>query len=211
MQAALDLLGVPYALSGPLASALAMDKAAAKRLLRGAGVPTPDWLLVDGGAPSGAGEGGLGLDHVRERAGDELGYPLVAKPNAFGSSVGVRIVAAPAEFDDAFAAAAAGGRDVLLETFVPGRELTAAIFMGQRLPLVEIRPRVFDLFGCRGLARVDFRLDGDTYSCLEVNTIPGMTANSLVPKAAAAVGIGFADLLEDLCRDALDRAAPRNN
>jgi len=248
LQAALDLLGVPYALSGPLASALAMDKAAAKRLLRGAGVPTPDWLLVDGGAPSGAGEGGLGLDHVRERAGDELGYPLVAKPNAFGSSVGVRIVAAPAEFDDAFAAAAAGGRDVLLETFVPGRELTAAIFMGQRLPLVEIRPRagfydfgnkytdgaseylvpapvdsplyerigadarrVFDLFGCRGLARVDFRLDGDTYSCLEVNTIPGMTANSLVPKAAAAVGIGFADLLEDLCRDALDRAAPRNN
>ncbi|MCB1150396.1 D-alanine--D-alanine ligase, partial [bacterium] len=66
--------------------------------------------------------------------------------------------------------------------------------------------RVYDLVGCRGVARVDFRLDGDTYGCLEINTIPGMTATSLVPKAAAAVGIGFAELLSDLCHDALARA-----
>jgi D-alanine-D-alanine ligase len=66
--------------------------------------------------------------------------------------------------------------------------------------------RLHDLLGCQGLARVDWRLDDDRYYCLEVNTIPGMTANSLVPKAAAAVGIPFAALLEDLCHEALCRA-----
>jgi len=52
------------------------------------------------------------------------------------------------------------------------------------------------------MSRIDFRLDGDAYYCLEINTIPGMTATSLVPKAAAAVGIGFAALVDDLCRAA---------
>ncbi|MBW2690878.1 MAG: D-alanine--D-alanine ligase, partial [Deltaproteobacteria bacterium] len=57
--------------------------------------------------------------------------------------------------------------------------------------------------GCRGLARADFRLDQDDYYCLEINTIPGMTENSLVPKSAAAVGISFDALVDDLCRAAL--------
>ena len=132
--------------------------------------------------------------------------------------------------------------DILLEKFIPGRELTAAIFLGRRLPLLEILPtggfydysnkytvgaseylvpapvhsplyelisadalRVFELIGCRGLARVDFRLDGEDYKCLEINTIPGMTETSLVPKAAAAVGIGFEHLVEDVCLAAMPR------
>jgi D-alanine-D-alanine ligase len=152
---------------------------------------------------------------------------------------------------DAFApafervAAAATGHQVgiLLERYVAGRELTAAILLGRRLPLLEIRPhdgfydygnkytrgatdylvpapvhspvyeavsadalQLYDLLGCRGVARVDFRLDQDRHWCLEVNTIPGMTELSLVPMAAAAVGITFEALVEDLCRDALLRA-----
>jgi len=252
LQAVLEMRGLPYALSGPLAGAVAMRKSTAKRLMRGAGIPTPDWLLVQArgrlaGMPDGPAEGDaeapLSLDHVRRRAAAELGFPLVIKPDADGSSVGVAIVKSAVDFDAAYAAAAEGGRDVLIERYVPGRELTAAIFLGRRLPLLEIRPRsgfydygnkytegaseylvpapvhspvyerisddalrLYDLLGCRGLARVDFRLDGDTYSCLEINTIPGMTATSLVPKAAAAVGIGFAEMLEDVCLDAL---APR--
>lgn len=267
LQAALDLLDVPYALSGPLASALAMDKAACKRIMAGAAIPTADWLLVawngDAGCPVAvAGQGppergrtapveALTLAHVGERAREELGFPLVVKLNTGGSSVGVEIVQREQDFAEAFARVASSSAErttgVLLERYIPGRELTAAILLGRRLPLLEIRPRdgfydyqhkytsgaseylvpapvnspvyenicadslrLHDLLGCQGLARVDWRLDGDRYYCLEVNTIPGMTANSLVPKAAAAVGIPFVALLEDLCREALYRAGRRD-
>jgi D-alanine-D-alanine ligase len=266
LQALLELIEVPYALSGPMASAMAMNKAVTKRLMRGAGIPTPDWLQVAwdpaGGRPSGLTGGGpassvaakgrarakasvppdaFTLDHVLERAAEELGFPLVIKPNREGSSVGVEIVKTSRGFKAAFGRVAEQGRDLLLERFVPGRELTAAIVLGRRLPLLEIRPRagdfydfdnkytrgaceylvpapvhspvyeqisadalrLYDLLECRGMARVDVRLDGDAWSVLEINTIPGMTETSLVPKAAAAVGIGFADLVDDLCRDAL--------
>lgn len=252
LQALLDLMGVRYALSGHLASAVAMDKSATKRVLRGAGVSTPDWMLVSwegegerpvaAGAAGGVDEERLDLTGLRSRAKRELGFPLVIKPNLGGSSVGVRIAERPAEFDAAFGEVSRDAGSVLIEAYAPGRELTAAVFMGRRLPLVEIVPRqgfydyenkytsgacdylcpapvhspfyeqmsddarrVYDLLGCRGVVRVDFRLDEATYTCLEVNTIPGMTGNSLVPKAAAAVGIGFADLLTDLCFDALRR------
>ncbi len=261
LQALLDLLGVTYALSGPLASALAMDKAASKRVMAGAGIATPEWLLVTWDrATSGpmavtgsestvtARNGGtLGLDRIRERAEAELGFPLVVKLNGAGSSVGVEIVQEAGEFAAAFervAASAVGSQvGILLERYVPGRELTVAVFLGRRLPLLEIRPRdgfydygnkytkgateylvpapihsptyeaisadalqLYDLLGCQGVARVDFRFDGDHHWCLEANTIPGMTELSLVPMAADAVGIGFDSLVEDLCRDALLRA-----
>ncbi len=258
LQALLDVLGVPYALSGPLASALAMNKATTKRLMRGAGIPTPDWLHIvwdpAAGRPRavagadeapGASRGpAFTLEHIRERAADELGFPLVVKPNADGSSVGVEIVPDLRAFEEAFGRAVARTDDVLVERYVPGRELTATIFLGRRLPLVEIRPlhgfydyankytkgaseylvpapvhsplyeqisgdalALYDLLGCRGVARIDMRLDGEAHACLEINTIPGMTETSLVPKAAAAVGIGFGDLVEDLCRAAIERRA----
>lgn len=254
LQALLDLMGVRYALSGPAASAVAMDKAMAKRIMRSAGIPTPDWLQVTwdkaahrpGSVASAAGPQRDELTPARilERASAELGFPLVIKLNAAGSSVGVAIVMAPGEFEDAFARVLAASPgpvgDILLERYIPGRELTAAIFLGRRLPLLEIRPRegfydfknkytegaseylvpapvhsplyeqiaadalrLYELVGCKGLARIDFRLAGIDYACLELNTVPGMTRTSLVPKAAAAVGIGFDDLVADLCRDAL--------
>lgn len=253
LQAVLDVLGVRYALSGPTASALAMDKGLTKRLMRSAGIPTPDWLQVTWNCRPGAGPQvsvpGAGLDpdltlaRIEERVLAEIGFPAVVKLNSGGSSVGVEIVERPAGFAAAFerVAAAQGSClvDVLVEKYIPGRELTSAILLGRRLPLLEIRPRegfydyrnkytagasdylvpapvhspvyeqivgdalrLYELAGCRGLARVDVRLDGDAYYCLEINTIPGMTATSLVPKAAAAVGIGFSALVDDLCRAA---------
>ncbi len=256
LQAVLDVLNIPYALSGARASAIAMDKASSKRIMRAAGIPTPDWLQVTwdrkaakpGAMTAKAGaerdDGGLTMERVFARANRDIGFPLVIKLNGAGSSVGVEIVERPDQFE------AAVGRivdvpcdrclDLLIEKFIPGRELTAAIFRGRRLPLLEILPRdgfydfrnkytsgaseylvpapvhspiyeqicadalrVYELIGCRGLARVDFRLDQDNYNCLEINTIPGMTETSLVPKAAAAVGIGFEALVDDLCRAVL--------
>jgi len=254
LQALLDLMGVPYALSGPAASAVAMDKALAKRVMRAAGIPTADWLQVTwdrqahrpgslAGA-AGSDHADLTFDRVLARTAAELGFPAVVKLNAAGSSVGVAIAREAGElqaaFDRVVAAAPGPLADVLHEKYIPGRELTAAIFLGRRLPLLEIRPRegfydyenkytegasdylvpapvnsplyehiaadalrLYELIGCKGLARIDFRLDKARYACLEVNTIPGMTQTSLVPKAAAAVGIGFDDLVVDLCRDAL--------
>lgn len=258
LQALLDLMEVRYALSGAAASALAMDKASTKRVMRAAGIPTPDWLQVTwqvdrgaGGLAAGPGTSDLTSAHILERAADTLGFPLVIKLNGAGSSVGVEIVKNAVDFEAAFQRVVGNENsdsvEVLLEKFIPGRELTATILLGRRLPLLEIRPRqgfydytnkytdgaseylvpapvhsplyeqisadalrLFELIGCRGVARSDFRLDGDDYYCLEINTIPGMTANSLVPKSAAAVGIGFEVLVEDLCRAALDPAVRAN-
>ncbi|MDY0108509.1 MAG: D-alanine--D-alanine ligase [Candidatus Krumholzibacteria bacterium] len=272
VQALLEIIGAPYVFSGPLASAVAMDKAAAKRIMIGAGIATPDWLLVTwdraasgpialsgkptskagaaGGRRRRADAGGaavLSLEHIQARAGDELGYPVVVKLNGGGSSVGVAIVEEPGAFAGAFSqvAAAATGQQagILVERFIPGRELTAAVLLGRRLPLLEIRPhtgfydyqnkytqgateylvpapvhsphyekmcadalQLYDLLGCQGVARVDFRFDGKHHYCLEINTIPGLTELSLVPMAARAVGISFEAMVEDLCRDALLRA-----
>lgn len=252
LQALLDVMGVKYALSGATASALAMDKGASKRLMRGAGIPTPDWLQVtwdslNHRADSMKTKQGLEqspevltIARIQERAAAELGFPLVLKLNGAGSSVGIAIVKTATDFAPALEAVVgsddSNSQDVLIEKYIPGRELTVAIFLGRLLPLLEIRTkdgfydyqnkytaganeylvpapvhsplyeqiaadalRVYDLVGCRGVARVDFRLDNEQYHCLEINTIPGMTANSLVPKAAVAVGIGFDELVEDLC------------
>ncbi len=256
LQSLLDILKIPYALSGATASAIAMDKASSKRIMRAAGIPTPDWLQVTwnrkdakpGSVTAKSGverdQTGLTMERVFERARDEIGFPMVIKLNGAGSSVGVEIVEQPDGFE------AAIGRlvdfpcdkclDLLIEKFIPGRELTATVFLGRRLPLLEIKPRdgfydyqnkytsgaseylvpapvhspvyeqicadalrCYEIIGCRGLARADFRLDQDDYYCLEINTIPGMTENSLVPKSAAAVGISFDALVDDLCRAAL--------
>ncbi len=251
LQAILDVMDVPYALSGPAASALAMDKSSSKRIMRSAGIPTPDWLQVSwdrGSEQSGTifsknEVEGLTLERIFGRASQDLGFPLVIKLNSAGSSVGVAIVNEPNQFEAAFTrvveASDTSQIDLILEKFIPGRELTATILLGRRLPLLEIRPqngfydyenkytagasdylvpapvnsplyeqisadalRVFELIGCRGVARVDFRLDKNDYYCLEINTIPGMTEHSLVPKSAAAVGISFSALVEDLCRAA---------
>jgi D-alanine-D-alanine ligase len=259
LQAVLDVLGVAYALSGPLACALSMDKALTKRLMRGAAIPTPLSLLIQqevasggergdrsagkaptAGPPAAAPEGEDPLVRLWQRVNDELAFPVVIKPNGAGSSHGVEIVHEAAGLPAAYARVAKTAAEVLIERYVPGREVTAAILFGRRLPLLEIRPRagfydyankytpgaseylvpaplhsplyeqisddalrLYDLLDCRGMARIDFRVDGDSYGCLELNTIPGLTETSLVPKAAAAVGIGFEDLVEDLCRFAL--------
>ncbi len=256
LQALLDIMGVRYALSGSAASALAMDKGSSKRVMRGAGIPTPDWLQVswdpaNNRADSLKSRQGkeqsadvLTAARIKQRAASELGFPLVVKLNGAGSSVGIAIVQTEDDFVPALESIVPAGdnssQDVIIEKYIPGRELTVAILLGRPLPMLEIRTkdgfydyqnkytaganeylvpapvhsplyekivddamRVYDLVGCAGTARVDFRLDQEQYYCLEINTIPGMTTNSLVPKAAAAVGIGFEELVEDLCMAAI--------
>lgn len=131
LQALLDLAGIPYTGSGHMASANAMDKDVSKHLFRAAGVPTPDWLM----APVEAWE-------VEER----LGYPLVVKPNKQGSTVGLTVVKRPEQLEPAIEEAFRHDDEVMLERFVPGRELTVGILDDRPLAVGEIIPKRSEIF-----------------------------------------------------------------
>jgi D-alanine-D-alanine ligase len=132
LQALLDLAGKPYTGSGMLASAVAMDKALSKKLFEREGVPTPPWRLYrrrDGDRPDRAAVDAIG------------GYPVIVKPNDEGSTFGLSVVNDDAGLGPAFDEALRFSNNVLLEAFVPGRELTVAVLGDRVLPIVEIRPK----------------------------------------------------------------------
>lgn len=131
VQALFDMAGVRYTGSGHLASALAMDKHLSKVVLRAAGVATADWIM----APPPNAEP-LNADAV----GDALGWPVVVKPSKQGSTVGLSIVRAPNELAPAITEAFRFDDEVMIERFVPGRELTVGILGDQVLPTIEIKP-----------------------------------------------------------------------
>jgi D-alanine-D-alanine ligase len=223
LQAVLDLIGVPYTGSGPLGSALAMDKDLAKRLFRAAGVPVPAWFMTPVGA---------------EDVTTALGWPVVVKPSKGGSTVGLSLVKTAKGLDEAVALALRYDDEVMAEQFIAGRELTVGVLGDVPLPVGEIIPthEIFD-YECKytpgmsqeifpaaleasltrqlqelaltahralklsGYSRVDFRLsvEGDIF-CLEANTLPGMTRMSLLPQAARAAGMNFPELCERICQ-----------
>ncbi len=221
LQATLDSHGISYTGSGYLGSAIAMDKDLSKRLLRDAGVPTPDWVYFD--LQNGS------LDELDKK----IGLPCVVKPCDCGSSVGVSIVETAEDRDAALAEAAKWGRFALVEKKIVGRELTVGILGGITLPAVEIIPdegfydyknkyqgttreicpaeipedaaaraadltrRGFAALRLSSYARFDYLLDGNgELWCLEANSLPGMTPTSLLPMAASAVGISYGELCE---------------
>ncbi|HEX9105568.1 MAG TPA: D-alanine--D-alanine ligase [Longimicrobiales bacterium] len=232
LQALLDLIGIPYTGSGMLGSAVAMDKDIAKRLVRAAGVPTPDWLM----APADA-----------RQAVDYLGLPLIVKASKQGSTVGLSVVRRLEDVDPAVEDAYRFDDEVILEAFIAGRELTVPILDDAALPVGEIIPEheIFD-YECKyqpgmsqeifpaeldpeiarraqelaltshralklgGYSRIDFRMDaGGGLWFLEANTLPGMTAASLFPKGARAAGISFPEVCDRICRLALEEHGRR--
>jgi D-alanine-D-alanine ligase len=232
LQAVLEVIDVPYTGSGPLASALAMDKDLAKRLFRAAGVPVPAWFM----AP-------VAPDDVTTA----LGWPVIVKPSKQGSSVGLTLVKQAQDLDNAVSVAAQYDDEVMAEQFIQGRELTVGVLGDVPLPVGQIVPKheLFDyetkytpgmseetfpakidtllarqlqeyaLMAHRalklsGYSRVDFRVtpDGDIF-CLEANSLPGMTRTSLFPQAAQAAGIPFPELCERIARLARNNRAAR--
>jgi D-alanine-D-alanine ligase len=229
IQGVLDWLGLPYTHSGLRASAVAMDKAAAKAAFAAAGLPVAPSRIV---SPE------------ELEAGDPLPRPYVVKPVNEGSSVGVEILR---EGDNRRAEVARKwryDRRIMAEAYIPGRELTVAVMGDRPLEVTEIATgnvfydyeakyadggsrhtlpapvhpaireqamavalRAHQALGCRGVSRADFRYDdtagepGRLY-ILEVNTQPGMTRTSLVPEQAAHVGIPFPDLCAWMVREA---------
>jgi D-alanine-D-alanine ligase len=229
IQALLDVAGVAYTASDRLGCALAMDKEVTKRLLRDAGVPTPEWRT-----------GPLDAEEV-ERS---LGLPVIVKAAAGGSSLRLALAHDREELERAIADSATWNDVVLFERYVQGRELTVGVLGEVALPVGEIVPehelfdyeckyqpgmareifpadlasedaarlqrlalRVHRALRLRDYSRVDFILDREgTAWCLEANALPGMTANSLLPKAALAVGLEFSELCDRIARLAAARA-----
>jgi len=220
MQGLLEILGIPYTGSGPLASALAMNKIYAKRIFAQAGIPTPPWVVVNQ----------LPVTSYQLQG---LKLPVVVKPAAQGSAIGVSVVIKGEELSSAIKKARKLDKEVLVEKYIPGREVTVGILGEETLPIIEIVPKskFYDYrskyapggsehiiparlekkvaketarvalqahraLGCRAYSRVDLRVDrrGQPW-VLEINTIPGMTTTSLLPDAARAVGISFNELV----------------
>ena len=228
VQRQLEKLKVAYTGSGVEASALAFDKALSKARFRSAGVKVAEDVLIKvrrSGRPA------------------ELELPLVLKPVAQGSSVGLSFVMKEEDWDDSLAKAFEFGGSVLCERMVQGREVTVGVLGDATLPIVEILPKsgfydyqnkyttgatdyfcpaefsiaqteriqqagrkAFECLGCRDYGRVDIIVDNHGEPVvLEVNTLPGMTETSLMPKAAAAAGIGYDELCQRMTELALKR------
>jgi D-alanine-D-alanine ligase len=231
LQGLLEVVGIPYTHSGVLASALAMQKDLAKVVLRAAGIPVPEGILVSRFEAA--------KTHALER-------PYVIKPLAEGSSVGVFIVTEAHDHppQELFRDDWAFGDIVMCERYIPGKELTCAVVREEATGVIEIVPKVrfYDyeakyapggsqhllpapvspevyqevrrltlaahrVLGCRGVTRADFRYDESRagtagLSCLEVNTQPGMTETSLVPELASHAGIDFDALVQWMIEDA---------
>jgi D-alanine-D-alanine ligase len=140
-QELLEILGIPYTGPGVAACVLAADKVATKHALRGAGIPTPDWVAFNATAFR-----ELGAGDAMEEIEARLGFPLVVKPARGGSALGVRFAGSPGDIPAALLAAFSYDDRVLLERHVAGRELTVGVLGGEALPIVEVRPRDEDRF-----------------------------------------------------------------
>ena len=220
MQGALELFGIPYTGSGVLASSVAMDKWRTKLLWQAAGIPTPEFALIDAHSDFAAVEARLGL-------------PLFVKPANEGSSIGISKVKQPGILRAAYEEAAKYDPLVLAEQFIGGGEYTVGILGDEALPVIRIVPatefydyeakylrddtrylcpcglpeaqerairaqalQAFRVLGGRGWGRVDFLMDEDgRHYFLEANTSPGMTDHSLVPMGAKAAGLDFDTLV----------------
>jgi D-alanine-D-alanine ligase len=232
VQGLLECMGIPYTHSGVLASSVAMHKERAKDVMRPAGVPVAEAVLVS---------------RAKAAARHPMMPPYVVKPVDEGSSVGV-IVVRPGTNDAGPRILASGDPEgiVMVERYIAGRELTCAVIGDFVTDVIEIVPReglafydfeakyapggsvhvlpakllpdVYQLvrkytvkahqaLGCRGVSRADFRYDdtpGGTGEliCLEVNTQPGMTGTSLVPELAQYAGWNFGELVRWIIEDA---------
>ena len=212
VQAALDLMGIPYTGSGHLGSAIAMDKDLTKRLCAQAGIATPAWRLLE------YGEGDI------PALSGSLTLPLVVKPMDSGSSIGVSIARTRDELTAALTAGLDFGGRVIVEQYVSGREIQVGVLEEKALPpgaAVEVCPapvdtglealleetaqKVHALVGLAVYSRSDFIVDAQGKPWfLEINTLPGMTPTSLLPQEAAAVGIDYPALCERILTASLE-------
>ena len=230
MQGYLEMLGVPFSSCSSFVSAITFDKFTCKNYLRDVDyVKCADDVFIRQGEVT---------PDLSRKVIDKLGLPLFVKPTDGGSSFGVVKVKKEEDFDGAVKEAFSEGKMIIAEKFIPGRELTDAVYFNGKelvaLPVIEIvtdheffdcaskynafsaeicpapisqeltekiqdaSKKIYGRLGCSGVVRVDYILSGDDLYFLEVNTIPGMTSASLVPKMVRTAGMDMTDFLTEI-------------
>ena len=230
MQGYLEMLGVPFSSCSSFVSTITFDKFTCKNYLRNVDyVKCADDVFIRQGEVT---------PDLAGKVVAKLGLPLFVKPTDGGSSFGVVKVKKEEDFDAAVKEAFSEGKMIIAEQFIPGRELTDAVYFNGRelvaLPVIEIvtdheffdydakyngfsdeicpapisqeltlkiqeaSKKIYRRLGCSGVVRVDYILSGEDLYFLEVNTIPGMTSASLVPKMVRTAGIDITDFLTEI-------------
>ena len=248
MQGLLDVLNIPYTGSGVLASALAMDKEASKKMFQYHGIPVAPSMVIKKRKSSkkktktGTETNEAGVYQFPDFPKPDYELPWVVKPASEGSSIGVGLVKNENDLVPCLEKTFELGSRIIIEKFIKGKELHIGIIGNRILGGVEVRPslefynyeakytsglteyvlppeidegayentkkmalRAFTALGCAGAARVDFIVDEKDHTpyILEINTLPGMTTTSLLPKIARSAGLSFNDLIEEMIKHAV--------
>jgi D-alanine-D-alanine ligase len=222
IQALLEMQGIPYLNSGPLASALSFDKWFCNQFLKSFDIPVADSMLLTD-------ENNFSSDEIVQK----LGLPVFVKPADSGSSYGISKVKTKEEIAPALIAAFAEGKTVVIESFLNGIEVTCGVFRKKEgvfaLPLTEIASeneffdfeakylgksqeitparisdelkekvqeqakKIYELLQLRSIARIDFMIVENIPFVIEVNTTPGFSPASIVPQMLACAGISITD------------------
>lgn len=223
IQGMLESLNIPYSGCGILSSAVCMDKALTKTIIKGVGVPTAPWIVVKS------------IEEIDYEEIEKMGYPVFIKPNNGGSSVATFYVKSTEEVEICVREGLKYDNKVIIEKFINGEEITSFILNGEVFPTLiikakngeffdysskydeggaeeipvylpkaiqqkvdKIAKKCWDELGCAVYSRVDMILSEGIPYVLEVNTLPGMTETSLSPKSAKARGIEFSELLDKI-------------
>jgi D-alanine-D-alanine ligase len=232
LQAYFDMIGLDYVNSSAFAASLSFNKWACNSFLRAFGIQTAKAILIRKGETPNPIE-----------IADELGFPCFVKPNDGGSSYGITKVSTLMEMPDAIAKAFSEGDEVVIESFLKGREITCGMYSDgsqiHALPLTEIvshneyfdyaakyegksneitpaeipdewrktiqdtSKHVYRRLGLKGFARIDYMVNSDGVpSLIEVNTNPGMSAESIVPQMIRANGQTVKSVLTEILQNA---------
>jgi D-alanine-D-alanine ligase len=231
LQAMLDLAGLAYTGSNHIASAAAMDKDLSKRLFRSAGVPTADWMMAPVTVADVERTLGWPVVVKPSKQGSTVGLTVVHEPNDLTAAITVA-----ASFDDEvmvekfiagreFTVGVLDGAPLPVGEIIPPGEVfdyqakyqvggAREVFPADLPPaeaaqLQEYAIRAHQVLKLGAYSRIDFRRDANGgFWCLEANSLPGMTATSLLPQAAKVAGIDFPELLERICKGAIRRVYP---
>ncbi|MBU5591365.1 D-alanine--D-alanine ligase [Clostridium sp. MSJ-4] len=231
VQSVLTTLNIPYSGCDALSSAICMDKDMTKKILRYADIRIAEWINVKS------------LEEIDYEEVEKLGYPLVVKPNNGGSSVATNLVERKEDLKVAVEQALKYDKEVMIEEYIKGDEITCCMLNGKMLPVLAIKPKshFFDFTSkyqdggadefivqlnedlhkevedmavrcwrelkCSVYSRVDMIVKEGVPYVLEINTLPGMTKNSLFPKSAAGVNMKFPELLENIIQYSLKERA----